>query len=78
MIQFKENTTYKAFSPCNTEAVWLYRVTKRTAKTITIKGDFTGNNTTKTCRISVINGEEVVKPLGNYSMSPILRAKNNI
>lgn len=78
MIKFKLNTLYVAYSPCNTDCRWIYNIIKRTAKTVTICGDFVGGVKQKRLKIKVINGVECVEPLGTYSMAPTLFAANII
>ncbi len=74
--QFKVGKSYSMRSACNYECVWTYKVLKRTACTVTLKDD---NGKTTTCRISkgltAWCNAECVKPLGTYSMSPILKAE---
>lgn len=74
MKQFEIGKTYSTRSICDHECVWNFTVVKRTASTITI----TDGKETKTCRIvknlSEYDGRETVRPLGNYSMCPLLRA----
>ena len=63
-----------------TGARWKFKVISRTEKTITVSGDFPGRKQTKILRITVIPAghyvmlEDACKPLGSYSMCPILRA----
>ena len=67
-------------STFDTGARWKFKVISRTDKTITVSGDFPGRKQTKILRITVIPAghygmlEESCKPLGSYSMCPILRA----
>lgn len=51
-----------------------YEVTKRTEKTITV----TDGREVKTCRVNTYEGAEFVKPMGSYSMLPILSAERTI
>lgn len=80
VTKFEVGKTYIAFSPCNTDARWELEVVSRTEKTITVTGDLPGGKQTKKLRISIAPAghygilEETCKPLGDYSMSPILRA----
>lgn len=80
VTKFEADRSYIMVSPCNTDARWKYEVISRTEKTITVTGDFIGGKQTKKFRVSVAPAghygtfEEVCKPLGNYSMSPTLRA----
>lgn len=48
-----------------------FRVLKRTAKTITVL-DVNDKPTAR--RIYIYDGSECVRPFGNYSMAPVLRA----
>lgn len=75
MIKFEVGQTYKTFSVCNHDCVLTYEVIKRTTCTVTLKDN---HGETKTCRISkrFSVDHEVVMPLGNYSMAPLLRAEN--
>ena len=65
--QFKINTTYQTRSICDYECIFSYEVVKRTAKTVTLSNG-------KTCRISVRDGVEEIKPDGSYSMCPVIKA----
>lgn len=74
MAQFKEGKFYYMRSLCDYDCVWVYKVVKRTACTVTID-DGRGNR--KTCRISKHSehwNEEQISPLGVFSMSPTLCA----
>ena len=74
MKKFEIGKTYSMRSIGDHECIWSYTVTERTASTITI----TDGEKTKTCRIvkqlSEYRGAETVRPLGNYSMCPLLSA----
>ena len=74
MTQFENGKTYSMRSACDHECIWTYTVTARTASTITLDD---GSKEIK-CRIikalSEMDNRECVRPLGNYSMAPILRA----
>lgn len=74
MTTFSTNKTYSMRFICDSNLVDCWIVTKRTAKTLTLKN--TKTQEIKKCRVSVICDEEVVYPLGKYSMCPILRASN--
>jgi hypothetical protein len=79
--KFKVGNQYSMRSACNHECVWTYKVLARTACTVTM-AQVMSNGKTKadiiTCRInkslSEFCGAESVKPLGSYSMNPILSA----
>lgn len=74
MKKFEIGRQYSMRSACDHECTWTYTVTERTAQTITI----TDGREIKKCRIiknlSAYNNTETVRPLGNYSMAPLLRA----
>lgn len=80
VTKFEAGKTYIIVSPCNTDARWKLEVISRTEKTITVTGDLPGGKQTKKLRISITPAghygmlEETCKPLGNYSLSPTLRA----
>lgn len=74
MKKFEIGKTYSMRSACDHDCVWTYTVTDRTEATITI----TDGKATKKCRIvknlSEWRGAETVRPLGSYSMCPLLSA----
>ena len=74
--QFEVGKEYSMRSACNYECVWTYKVIARTKCTITLK-DKRGKQIT--CRIiknyTEMDKVEQVRPLGKYSMSPILSAE---
>lgn len=74
--QFKVGQKYSMRSICDHECIWTYTVIKRTDMMVTLQ-DERGNVTN--CRISkglsAFCGCECVKPLGSYSMCPVLRAE---
>lgn len=74
MKVFEVGKTYSMRSICDSNCVWTYTVTKRTAQTVTL---FDGKKTI-TRRISKAHSEfrgaETVYPLGQYSMAPSLTA----
>lgn len=74
MKKFEIGKTYSMRSICDHNCVWSYKVTARTAKTVTLHD---GDKIIK-CRIisdlSEYRGAESVYPLGKYSMCPILSA----
>lgn len=79
MTTFELNTRYSMKSPCDANCIWTYQVVKRTAKTVKlVRVSHSGEptNDQKSCRVSVWNGVEQVKPLGSYSMAPILTAEH--
>lgn len=75
MVRFEIGKVYECRSICDYDCIWTYTVVARTASTITIKNNSTGE--TQKNRIlgySKQSGIESVHPLGNYSMCPVLSA----
>ena len=74
MKTFEKGKTYLARSVFDNETAWEFTVIDRTAKTITI----TDGETVKRCRLDKKATEtlniEAARPLGNYSLSPLMRA----
>ena len=74
MKKFERGKTYSMRSACDHECVWSYTVTERTAQTVTLSD---GKKTIK-CKIvkqlSEYRNAETVRPLGQYSMCPLLSA----
>lgn len=74
MTRFEIGNTYSMTSACDHNCVWTYKVTARTAQTITLTD---GTEVIK-CRInkgiSEHRNAETVLPLGHYSMCPMLTA----
>lgn len=74
MKQFEIGKEYTCHSIGDWDVTWTFKVTARTAKTITV----TDGKETKKLRIigklSAWEDRETVYPLGNYSMCPVLRA----
>ena len=70
LAAFEVGVTYSMRSVCDYDCEWKRTVFKRTAKTVT----FTDG---KRCKISIhsIDGNEYCRPLGSYSMAPILSAE---
>jgi len=77
MIKFAVNKVYYATSICNHQAVFTYRVLSRTAKTVTLTGDSLDHGPQR-FKIAEHDDAETVKPLGSYSMAPILRASRPV
>ncbi len=85
MKRFEVGKTYRMVSPCDTNCAWYYTVTKRTAKTVTLM-DLDGKTIVRRLaemksidRVTgVESGEEYCKPLGDFSMCPILRASKDV
>lgn len=77
--KFKIGKRYGMNSACDHDCWWYYTVIERTACTITLKSD---RGEIKKCRINKRDTEffkaEAVRPLGSYSMCPILTAEKII
>ena len=81
MEKFEVGKRYEMRSACDQNCVWRYKVSGRSEKTITLQKI---DNNGKVSPVKVhyrINkrdteyfGAEAVRPLGTYSMCPILRA----
>ncbi len=73
-MKFEVGSYYRTRSICDSACIISIRVLHRTAKTITV--DCGEHHGIKTFRPSVQDGVEFIRPWGNYSMAPILRADN--
>jgi hypothetical protein len=65
--KFEAGRTYWTRSACDHDTIFALTVERRTAKTIR-------TTTGKTLRIAEYYGVETVKPLGSYSMAPVISA----
>lgn len=72
-MKFETGKTYKMTSVGDSNCHWFLKVIRRTAKTVWLEGDTMGKGTISR-RVDLWEGTESVRPFGNYSMSPILRA----
>ena len=74
MKRFEIGKRYSVRSICDHDCVWSYEVVARTEATVTIKD--VDDNSVKRCRVIVskLDGNEFIRPLGKYSMCPVLRA----
>lgn len=75
--KFKVGETYSCNSVCDSECIWAFKVIKRTPKTIQIE-DMHGYEETVIKIINIYDNTETVRPLGRYSMAPILRASKKM
>lgn len=71
MNQFETGKTYSARSIGDHTCVWTFKVISRTEKSVVLQ-DEDGQSFRRS--IALYNGEETVRPLGSYSMAPVLRA----
>lgn len=82
MKRFEVGKQYTMFSPCDMSCTWEYEVIARTAKTMTLKPiepDYIREeNREKIRKVRILednySDEEWARPLGSYSMCPVLRA----
>jgi hypothetical protein len=67
---FEVGETYSARSAVDADTVFQFTVTARTAKFVTVEHDG------RSSRVGVLDGPdgEWAKPLGTYSMCPVIRA----
>lgn len=72
MKTFKVNGFYTTQSICDSDCIFRVLVIKRTEKTVTVRTD---DGEIKRCKPYIDrDGSEYIKPYGNYSMCPIIRA----
>lgn len=75
--KFEVGKQYYMNSPCDQSCIWEYEVVKRTEKSIWLKPvDEEGK--IKRCKVTYQWGEEWAKPLGSYSMCPMLHSNKEI
>lgn len=75
--KFETGQTYSCRSICDHNCIWEYEIIKRTKCFVWIKevNDKSVNpNHIERRKITIHNAAETVKPTGNYSMAPTLRA----
>lgn len=71
LIAFEVGASYSARSACNSDCIWTWTVTKRTAKFITVETD---HGEIARVGVKVWDNVERAEPFGNYSMSPSIYA----
>jgi len=69
-IQFQVGQTYSARSICDYDCIFNFAIVSRTEKTVKVLE----NGKVKTCKITVRNDVETIKPHGSYSMCTVLGA----
>ena len=70
IIKFEVGKEYGTGSICDSNCIFKFTVISRTEKTVTINS----HRGTVRRRIGIFKGQEVISPLGTYSMSPSLWA----
>lgn len=80
--KFKVGKKYSMRSACNQDCVWTYKVISRTDGTVVLQQlNKDGKPTADKVRFRINKklteylGAECVKPLGTYSMAPMLKAE---
>ncbi len=73
--QFEAGKTYYTKSVCDNDCTFKAYIVSRTAKTVTIK--MHGHDEI-TKRISEFCGSETIKPLGSYSMAPVISSEKEL
>jgi len=71
MNTFTAGKTYKCRSICDSDMFFSIKVISRTAKTLVVDTDMEKG---KKLRVFDLGGIEAVRPMGNYSMCPVIRA----
>ena len=71
MTKFETGKTYSCRSICDSNCKWDFTILNRT--NITVKIAVSGKVVSKKIYLDDIHGE-YIKPLGSYSMAPILRS----
>ena len=82
--QFEVGKRYQMRSACDHDCVWTYEVVARNIKTIYIQQIKSTGERCKVQYFRVIKSlteyrqAESIRPLGNYSMAPVLSADNEV
>ena len=69
--QFQVGRTYQTRSICDHDCIITATIVRRTAKRVTVQL----RDRVKVLGIGTYDGVEFIRPWGNYSMSPIIRAE---
>ena len=72
MAMFEVGKTYSDNFICSHDTYYFVKILKRTEKTVTIEKD----GKVKRCKIYTNNQEEYIFPFGQYSMCPVLGARD--
>jgi len=72
MKLFETSKSYSFYFANNSDSKNTIEIIGRTAKTVKIELD----GKVKSCRVKTDDKGEFILPFGNYSMAPVLRAKN--
>ena len=75
MIKFITGKIYFCRSTCDHEAIFKYKIERRSEKSVWIEDMQTGLVQRKTVKIWYDDTKEAVWPEGRYSMAPILTAE---
>jgi len=71
MNSFEQGKSYECRSICDHNCKWIFKIIRRTAKSLWIKNTHTGETVRKAITINW-EGSEQIFPLGRYSMAPTL------
>ena len=71
---FQVGELVSATSACDSNCVWTFEVTKRTAKFVTLKDLNTGETNRVGVKTDSFEGGEWALPFGTFSMAPVVRA----
>jgi hypothetical protein len=78
MIMFQAGQSYEMRSVCDFDCVLTYKVTRRSGQSIWIYDIRSKNMVAERRKITTFNGVETCRPLGSYSMAPILTAEKAV
>lgn len=74
MLKFETGKTYFTRSTCDHDCIFKFKIERRTAKSVWIKDDHTGEIVRKSISIWYDGSKESFKPHGSYSMAAIICA----
>lgn len=77
MKKFEVFKTYSCRSICNHECIWNFEIIRRTKTTVLVRLT-TGTEVLRKKLYFDDKGNEMIYPLGQYSMAPILRAESEV
>lgn len=78
--KFEIGKSYFCRSACDYDCIWTFKVVERTAKTIKLVNTMSSKGEITACRVFFLHNSQIeaVRPLGSYSMAPILSADKTI
>jgi hypothetical protein len=72
---FIVGNTYECHSACDHNCIFTFKVIKRTAKFVTVED---AHGRVKRAGITVWDDVETARPMGTFSMAPIIRASDTV